>query len=333
MFEGILVNIVILLASLVVLAKASHTAITNSVKVADVTGFGKTTIGFLFIAFLTSMPELLVAIIAAVEQATGQESIGIAVGNVLGSNVVNVCLILGICILLATIRNSKATKIVPLITKAEIGSLHFGLFVASVVPLTLLYIGYASRLIGGVLLAIFIVYTYILSKARIVQKESTTGAESQKLRRYTLFAILGAVVVIASAYFIVESATSIATDLGVSKLIIGATIIAFGTSIPELATGITATRQGHLDLTFGNIIGSGFLNITLILGVTLMAAQFTVNIAAFSNVVMFSLITNLFLWYFLSSERIGRREASVLLFMYFLFLVVTIGGYQPLNQG
>jgi cation:H+ antiporter len=329
-FEGILINAIILVVSLLVLAKASHLTITNSIRVANITGFGKTTIGFLLVAFLTSLPELLVSIIAAVSQAvTGQEAIGIAIGNVLGSNIINICLILGICILIASFINPKTTKLVPFMTKEEFGSLHFGLFLASIIPLTLLYIGYASRLIGMVLLAIFVIYTYQLSKVRNIKENGTLGAESQRLSRYTGLAFLGAIGVVVSSYFIVDSATTIATEAGISKLIIGATIVAFGTSIPELATSIEATRQGHLDLAFGNIIGSCFINITLILGVTLIVAQFTVRLAVFSDLVMFSLIANLFLWYFLSSDRLGRREASVLLFIYFLFLFISISGYRP----
>jgi Ca2+/Na+ antiporter len=81
-------------------------------------------------------------------------------------------------------------------------------------------------------------------------------------------------------------------------------------------------------LALGNIVGSGFINITLILGVALMASPLTVNIAAFSNLALFSLITNLFLWYFLSSERMSWREGALLLFLYAVYLVVSFGGYQ-----
>lgn len=143
MFEGILVNALILLGSLLVLDKASHLTITNSVKVADITGFGKTTIGFLLVAFSTSLPELSVAIFSAI----GGDAVGVAVGNALGSNIVNVGLILGLCIILATLRKPETIKLIPFMTKEEFGSLHFGLFVASLIPLTLLYIGFASRFI------------------------------------------------------------------------------------------------------------------------------------------------------------------------------------------
>jgi cation:H+ antiporter len=171
MFEewGMLGNALVLLASLVILDKASDWAITNSVKIADITGFGKTTIGFILVAFSTSLPELCVSIFAAI----GSESMGVAVGNVLGSNIVNICLILGVCFLFVALKNSESVKLVPAMTKEEIGTLYFGLFMASVIPLTLLYIGFASRIIGVILLAIFVFYVYQLSKVRKIREEGS----------------------------------------------------------------------------------------------------------------------------------------------------------------
>jgi len=319
-----LINALILLVSLLVLDKASDWTITNSVKVADITGFGKTTVGFILVAFATSLPELSVSIFSAI----GQETIGVAIGNVLGSNIVNICLILGICFLIIALKSSNNAKLLPSMAKEEIGSLYFGLFVASIIPLTLLYIGYASRFIGIVLLTIFVVYLYQLSKIRTVKEEGALGGERQKLRRYTFLTFLGAAGVVISSYFIVDSASYIAFEVGIPRVVIGATVVAFGTSIPELATSIDATRKGHLDMALGNIVGSCFINITCILGVTLAASTLRVNMAAFSNLVMFSLIANLFLWYFLSSEKISWREGAVLLFMYFLFLTISFGGYK-----
>jgi cation:H+ antiporter len=319
---GLVGNALILLASLVVLDKASDWSITNSVKIADITGFGKTTIGFILVAFSTSLPELCVSIFAAI----GGESIGVAIGNVLGSNIVNICLILGVCFLIVALKSSEAVKLAPAMAKEEIGTLYFGLFVASVVPLTLLYIGYASRVIGIILIAIFIFYVYQLSKVRKIREEGSFGEERRKLPIYTFFALLGIALVVASAYFIVDSATFIARALKIPEVVIGATIVAFGTSLPELATSIDAVQKGHMDLALGNIVGSCFINITCILGVALVGANLAVNMAAFSHLVMFSLITNLLLWYFLSSERISWREGAILLIMYAIFLTTSFGG-------
>jgi len=320
-----LINALILLASLLVLDKASDWTITNSVRVADITGFGKTAVGFVLVAFATSLPELFVSIFSVI----GEETIGVAIGNVLGSNIANICLILGICFLIIALKNSSNVKLLPSMAKEEIGSLYFGIFVASIIPLTLIYIGYASRFIGIVLLTIFVVYLYQLSKIRRVKEESALGGERQKLRRYTILTFLGAAGVVISSYFIVDSASYLAFEIGIPRVVIGATVVAFGTSIPELATSVDATRKGHLDMALGNIVGSGFINITCILGITLVASTLElVDMTAFSDLVMFSLIANLFLWYFLSSEKLSWREGAVLLFMYFLFLTISFGGYK-----
>jgi cation:H+ antiporter len=321
---GLLGNTLILLASLLALDKASDWTITNSIKVADVTGFGKTTVGFILVAFSTSLPELCVSIFAAI----GQESIGVAIGNVLGSNIVNICLILGLCFLLVTLKSPKYVSVYPSMAKEEIGSLYFGLFVASIIPLALLYIGFASRFMGIILLAIFVVYLYQLSKTRKIKEEGSLGKEKQKLRRYTFLTLLGAAGVMISSFFIVDSASFIAESIGIPRIVIGATIVAFGTSLPELVTSIGSVKKGHLDLALGNIVGSCFINITCILGVTLIASPLRIDMAAFSSLAMFSLITNLFLWYFISNERVSWREGAVLLIMYSIFLVTSFGSYK-----
>ena len=316
---GIWGNVLVLAGSLAVLAKASDVTINNSVKVADITGFGKTTIGFILVAFSTSLPELLVSVFAA----TGQGSIGVAIGNVLGSNIANICLILGICFLLVTLKCPKYASLYPNMAKEETGSLYFGLFAASMIPLVLLYIESASRFVGVALLTVFVVYLYQLSKIKNIKEEGSMGSERKKLRAYTLLVFLGVAGVVVSSYFLVGSASYVARSVGVPPVIIGATIVAFGTSVPELATSIAATRKGHLDLALGNIVGSGFINITCILGVTLVASPLSVNMTAFSRLAIFSLITNLLLWYFLSSEKLTWREGTVLLSVYSIFLATS----------
>jgi len=329
LFEGwltdtwlIIANVLLLFVSLVVLDKASHITITNAVRVSGITGFGKTTVGFVLVGFSTSLPELCVSIIAALSYG---QTIGVAIGNVLGSNIVNVCLIVGIVVVLMALRSKKPANMFPHITKEDLGSLYFGLFVASVIPLSLVYVTYASQVVGIVLLVIFIVYMYQLSRIKTVKEEGSLGEEKKKLPRYSTLAFLGAMFVVLSSYFIVDSASFIATMLGVPPVVIGATIIAFGTSIPELATSLKAVSHGHPEIVFGNIVGSCFINITLILGVSLVASPFRVNMAAFQDLAIFSLIANLFLWYFLTSERISWREGAVLLCIYALFLATTFG--------
>jgi cation:H+ antiporter len=314
--------LLILITALVALNQASKVTINHSVKVAETTGLGKTTVGFILVAFSTSLPELFVAIFAIIDP----ENVGVSIGNVLGSNIANICLVLGIIFVLIALKYSDNAKFLPAMAKAETGGLYFALLVASVIPLALLYIGSASYIIGAILLAVFSYNMYLLSKTRNVRDEPALGEESRKLKKYVAIAVLGAAGVVASAYFIVETASYIALGVGIPKVVVGATIVAIGTSLPELVTSLDSIKKGHADLALGNIMGSCFMNITLILGVTLIAAPFRVDIAAFSELIIFSLVSNLFLWSFLTNEKIGWREGAIFLFIYVLFLATSVSG-------
>jgi cation:H+ antiporter len=227
--------------------------------------------------------------------------------------------------------NTNEINVIPSFAKSELSSIHFGLFIASIVPMILIYISGATWAVGLILLFIFVGYMYRLSKVRMPSENGeVTQEEKKKLKRYLLFTIAGALGVVASAYFLVESAVSIATSVGLSQQVIGATIIAFGTSLPELTLDLKAFLRGHPGLAFGDIIGSSFINITLILGITLfvpalIGSPVVMRMEIFQSLVIFSIITNLFFWYFLSRERIGWREGAIFLFIYALFIVTTIG--------
>jgi cation:H+ antiporter len=315
---GLLGNLAILFVALVGLYKASEVTIQNSVKVAEISGLGKTTVGFIFIALSTSLPELFVVVFSVFNP----ENVGVSIGNLLGSNITNICLTLGVCFFLIGLKYPELELFIPDMAKREIGNLYFGLFIASIIPLSLLFVGSASFLIGVILLGVFFYNIYDLSKKKNV-KEEPGLIEKQNLRKYFFLTIAAALGVVVSAYFIVESSSFIALGIGIPKLIIGATIVALGTSLPELVTGLDSVRKGHAELVLGNIIGSCFMNITLILGLALIVAPFRVEIEAFSDLIILSLITNLILWYFLSSEKVGKREGMVLLFIYSVFLVTS----------
>jgi cation:H+ antiporter len=315
---GLVGNLVILFVALVVLYKASDITIHNSIKVAEISGFGKTTIGFVLIALSTSLPELFVVVFSVFTP----ENVGVSIGNLLGSNITNICLTLGICFFLIGLKYPELELFIPSMAKKEIGNLYFGLFVASIIPLSLLFVGSASFLIGFALLGVFFYNLYDLSKKKNI-KEQPGLIEKQNVRKYFFLTIVGALGVVASAYFIVEASSYIALGIGIPKVIIGATIVALGTSLPELVTGLDSVRKGHAELVLGNIIGSCFMNITLILGLALIVAPFRVEMEAFSDLIVLSLITNLILWYFLSSEKVGKQEGTVLLFIYSVFLVTS----------
>jgi len=317
---GLAGSAVVFLVGMLALDKLSDLTVENAVKVAELTRVGKMTVGFLLISTFTTLPELSVSVFSIVDP----EAIGVAIGNVLGSNIVNICLILGLCILILSLMKPRKTYHLGKTSTKEIRNLYFGLFIASLIPLILVYIGYAGSIIGSALITIYIIHVIQLIRSEN-RKEERSLSEEDSVSRPTLLTILGAIGVVSCAFFIVESATFIAETLGIPKVVIGATIVAFGTSLPELVNGINATRKGHIELTLGNIIGSGFVNITLILGVTLLVGQLRVNMVAYSNLATFSIVANLILWYFLSGERIGWREGALLLFIYILFIVTSFG--------
>lgn len=338
LLTGFVIDVLVIAVSFLALNWASNLAMNNAVKVSAITQLGKTAVGFSMIAFSTSLPELTVAFIAAFSGGAA-----LSVGNVLGSNIVNICVIIGLAAILLHLRShrkhtmqhdpnvSNGINVIPNFAKSELSSIHFGLFISSIIPMVLIYIKAATWIVGIVLIAIFVSYMYQLSKVRMPSENgAVTQEEKINLKKYVLLTIAGALGVVGSAYFLVQSAVGIATSVGIPQTVIGATIIAFGTSLPELTLDLKSFLRGHPGLAFGDIIGSSFVNITLILGVTLfvpalIGSPVSMNMNIFQNLIIFSIITNLFFWYFLSREKIGWKEGAVFLFIYALFLATTLG--------
>jgi cation:H+ antiporter len=333
LLPDLIVNVLIICVSLLALNWASNLTIHNAVKVSTVTQLGKTAVGFSMLAFSTSLPELTVAFIAAFSGGAP-----VSVGNILGSNIANVCVVVGLAAVILGFRRprgsnrSDGSKVIPSFAREELSSIYFGLLMSSVIPLVLIYVAQATWFVGLVLISIFVVYMYQLMKVRIPSEngETVTHDERNRLKRYVAFTVLGALGVAISAYFLVESAVTIAQSAGIPETVIGATIIAFGTSLPELTLDLKSFLKGHPALAFGDIIGSSFVNITLILGITLflpalLGAPVVMNMIVYQNLVIFSIITNLFFWYFLSQAKLSWREGVLFLFIYLLFLITTLG--------
>lgn len=334
----LVINILIIAIALVFLNITSDVVIKYATKVAAISKIGKTSIGFTLISLSTTLPELTVALTASLSAGAG-----LSIGNAIGSNIFNISVVLGIGSIILGVRlyfskrnrglPVRSTNIIPKFVTSELSNIQFGLFIASVVPLSLLYVStQAIWLVGLILLIIFGVYLYRLSKVRIPTKEveaEITFKEKRKVKQYILFTILGALCVVVSANFMVESTIAIATSIGISQQLIGATIIALGTSIPELTIGVKSILRGHTNLALGNILGAAFFNTTLILGVTLflpslLGSTVALNMGVYLNLIIFSIITNTFFWYFLSRDKITWKEGIVFLIIYALFIITTL---------
>jgi cation:H+ antiporter len=269
-------------------------------------------VGLTVVSMATSMPEMMTSLLAA------KDSPGLALGNILGSNIANIGLILGITALFTplAIQLRLIQREVPLLLVVT------GLF-------AFFAIGGYARWEGIILLAI--VFTYLFCVVNWAKKESSAieaEFEEEAAREAShstgvaaLLVLLGGVVLALGADVLIGSCVELAGRMGVSETLIGLTIVAIGTSLPELAASVAAARSGHSDICAGNIIGSNLFNILLIGGG--VATIIPIPVSPALRLVEFPaliLITALLLWIFKSGHIVTRREGAFLLLLYVAIL-------------
>jgi len=301
--------------SLAALAVASHFAIKSIEELIDLTGLGEASAGFVILSVMTSIPEMTVAVFSVL-----QGTIGITVGDIMGSNVANVGLVIGIMAIIGPLEACCTDLLTEMVDI---------LFLSSLIPL-LLVVSQAARmralspLVGAALLALFIFSVYRMTRGRSPasadKQKTTTDARSKRSIAATI--VLAIAVVVVAAQFAVYSASNIAGILGVPSILIGAKIVAVGTSLPELALNVTAVRRGRPRLAIGDSIGSNLTNLTLVLGLVLLASPFAVDLTIFAETLPFLLITTLLLWRFLTRGGISKVGGILLVMSYVLFQAV-----------
>jgi cation:H+ antiporter len=300
------------------LGGSSGVVISNLIAVSEKRRLRKSVLSFLLVAFSTSLPELFVAINAIVIG-----NMPVSLGDLLGSNITNIALILGVCFIVATLSHSRKKEIV--IGERDMKQFTNGLILLSGTLLVLLYLQYMSRVIGILLLGVFCIYSFKLFRKRKEDGDEGNSSMNGRIRKELVLIAVGIIGVIVGSRFAVESAIDIAAYLGVPASIIGATLVALGTSLPELAVDIRAAFTGHLEICIGDIVGSCFMNSTLILGLLLTFTPLTINLAVLSDLLLFSVVSNLVLWYFLDNRKTGYREGAVLLLLYTVDLLSILG--------
>jgi len=312
-------SLLLLAIGMALLVAASGIFVSNVVAVSEKRRLKKSVLSYLLVAFSTSLPELFVATNAII---IGEMSVSL--GDLLGSNITNICFIIAVCLVVATLNHSHKRKIA--LGEEDKREFKTGLMLLSITLLTLLYLQYISRLIGVLLLGVFFGYSYVLMRKRKEDREGiSNGKVDGRIRKELVFIIAGIVGVILGARLTVESAIDIATFFGIPASIIGATLVALGTSLPEFVVDVRASVRGYFEIAIGDIVGSCFLNSTLILGLLLTFTSFKVNILVLSDLILFSVISNLLLWHFLESRKMGRREGFILLTLYIVNLLSILG--------
>lgn len=314
----------ILLATfLALLVKSAIFAVNAIVKFSKILGISELVAGFIIVSIATSTPEISVAVFSVYT-----DNVGITLGDIFGSNVTNIALITPLLLLASTLRR---------IEKSTVQKLVPPFIIASVIPVLLLAVQQGSRFIGVALLAFYVFFMYRSLKRNNANEPASNRNNKEQGSSATkqfLFFIAGIALVITSAHFIVNSASSIAEMTGLKKSVLGATIIALGTSLPELVVSIVSVRKRHLDLALGNIVGSSVTNIALILGIVLVLTQAEVNFGILSTLIFFVVLAHAVLYVFLRSHRITRLQSIVLFAIYAAFLItiyevqIVIGGVR-----
>lgn len=274
-------------------------------------GFGvrPLVIGLTVVAYGTSMPELVVSSIAAVE---GKGAI--ALGNVIGSNVANIGLILGITALIAPPRVEGG------LMRRELPVL----FLTTASLPVLLFDGMISRGEGALLLAGAILYTVILFRgAAGAGAQTSDGAKPQSRGWQSLIAIGGLVCLVAGGKVLVTGATGLARTAGLSERIIGLTIVAIGTSLPELATSLLAATRGHSSIAVGNVVGSNIFNVLFILGAAALIQPIAVPFPSVrTDILVLAVATTAVVVFLRSARSLTRLEGALMAGGYACFLAV-----------
>lgn len=255
------IQILLLVLGFALLVKGADWFVDGAAGIATKFGIPQLVIGLTIVAMGTSAPEAAVSITAAF--AGNAE---ITIGNIVGSNVLNILIILGITALVYPVAVQKSSLVfdIPVVLFAT--AILFGLG----------YDGNISRLDGIIMLVVFVAYLFFLfwdakrqKKLESAENEETKNeGKNLSLLKALIFTVIGLVLIVAGSNFVVKSATFIATALGLSQRFIGLTIVALGTSLPELFTSVTAAMKKNSDIAVGNIVGSNIFNILFIVGLS-----------------------------------------------------------------
>ena len=313
--QVIILNVVLLLAAIVIVLWGADKFTDGASSMARRWNVSELIIGLTVVAMGTSMPEFVVSFFSAME-GSGDMS----VGNVVGSNIFNSLVIIGVSALFMSLTLTKK-----LITRDVI-------FVvcATLILISLSVDGVVSLFDALVLLmcfAMFMVYSFNTSKNE-PQEESEQNSVTYGWGKTLLFVILGIGCLIGGGELLVSSASKLASLCGISERVIGLTILAAGTSLPELATSVVAARKGSKGLALGNVIGSNLFNIFLILGVSALVNPLNIKGIGTMDWGVLMLSSILLFIFGRTGHKITKSEGIVLIAIYILYIIALVCGWQ-----
>ena len=296
-------NIILLVLGFILLLKGADWFVDGASSIASRFGIPQLIIGLTIVAMGTSLPEAFVSITAALKS-----NAAITIGNVVGSNILNVGIILGITALIRPLHIQNST-------------IKYEMPFMMLVTLVLILQGInntISRFDGIILWLFFLGYLYYIFRMTKNQSEETEIKKTNPL-----FIPLGLICLMMGSNFAVDAATNIAISLGVSQRFIGLTIVALGTSLPELVTSVTAARKGNADIAIGNIIGSNIFNILFVVGSSALITPvpFEPHLIIDSFV---AILIGLVLYICTKKTRVLDKKAGILLLITYLFYFISL---------
>lgn len=306
----------ILIAGFIFLVKGADFFVDGSSAIAKAFKIPSVVIGLTIVSFGTSLPELAVSVTSALQGLDG-----ISFGNVVGSNIVNLMLVAGLTAIISPIKLEKS-----LMQK----DFPFSILVAAVLVMLLadtFFTGsetdFISRADGIILLLFFCIFMYSTVSYTISSQQGECEDKSEKpaapVWKSTIITILGLAGVISGGQAVVKSATYIAKAAGMSDTLIGLTVIAFGTSLPELVTSIVAARKGENDIAIGNVVGSNIFNILFILGVSSVIRPLTIEGCGIFDILILIGCSSL-VWLMARPRlKLGRFAGIVMILLYIAY--------------
>jgi cation:H+ antiporter len=310
----------LLVIGFIILIKGADFFVDGASSIAKIAKMPTLLIGLTIVAFGTSAPEAAVSINAALKGSND-----IAIGNIIGSNIFNLLVAVGLSAMIRPIKVQKTTII------KEYPLSIYSVALLIILSLDNLFAGNDANLLtrgdGLILLLGFGVFMFYLIEMAVLSKEADDEVEEivkLPLSKSIIFSILGLVGIVFGGDMVVKSATDIALHVGMSETLVGLTIVAVGTSLPELVTSVTAARKGESDIAIGNIIGSGLFNIFFVLGVSATIHPIAVSSKLIFDFIILAIVTVISHVFAYSKKEVDKKEGFALTAMYIAYMVYII---------
>lgn len=313
---------ILLVIGFVLLIEGANIFVDGASGVAKLLKIPTLVIGLTIVAIGTSLPELMVSVIAGLKGNSD-----IAISNVVGSNLFNLLIVCGICAMIRplpigerTLKNEFPFSIVVTIIAMFLAGdyLLHGKHAINVI----------SRLDGGILLVLFVLFFVQTIRYALGHQAEYAEEEDEKKEytakdtiKYIVFILGGMIAIKYGGDIVVDEASAIARNFGISQNIIGLTVVAFGTSLPELVTSIIAVKKGETDMAIGNVIGSNIFNVLLILGVASVVRPISVDISSIYNMILLNVVSIIVWVCAFAQKKVSRLVGCGMASVYIVYMV------------